>query len=477
LSALLGPLVEWCERAPLDHMLWLPGQDAFHRATSKRRLFRAGNQAHGKTTAGCAELIWRCLGWHPRKTVRPPPVRWWAISSSEKQSGTLQKKLWDLVPKSQVDPRTWYDETKGAFVGKYPLIRFRNGSVIEFRWTGSRSLNLAGASLDGVWFDEPPATQRAFTEIERRLTRTGGDLLATLTPVNAPVGYLRAFCEAGRIEDLWYPLRPEHLIPVGATRPIRTEDGVPMDADWIEEQRHLVPLFEQPVVLDGEWEFRRVGSVFEGAWDPRRHLHDLVFPPHSVKLTLGTDFGGENLRQYSILMAVDDSGDWPEVWAIDEYTPDGPSTMEEDVQGVLGMLSRNGVRWHELDYAFADKKWSGRKHEETKKMVESFQRAVEDTLRLRRGTLRPVIQNVKKGKDAGAGSRERGVRFLYQCMVRRDREHFHVSQACPLFAKALGGWDWTETLKDQIDGARYALKPWILGSRAPLSVSTVHIRR
>ena len=474
---LLSPLVDWVESSPLEHIQWLPGQHAWLSDPGRRKLFRAGNQAQGKTWAGCSELIWRCLGRHPFHDTRPPPVHWWAVSSSEKQSGVLQQKFWTLAPRNQLDSRTYYDESKGAFVGKYPLARFRNGSIVEFRWTGSRSLNLAGASLDGVWFDEPPSRQRAFTEVERRLTRTGGDLLATLTPVNAPTDYLKALCDAGKVADHWYPLRPEYLIPVGCRSPICDGAGHPMDAAWIEEQRALVPAWEVPVVIDGEWEFRLVGSVFAGAWDPQRMVKRPAFPSYPVKLALGTDYGGETLRQVSILIAVDDSGDWPVVWVLDEYVADGPTTTEEDAAAVLEMLRRNGLSWADLDYAHGDKKWSGRKGDLTAKANEDFQRAVEDRLKLKRHALKPAMRNVKKGPDAGSGSRERGVRYVHQCMVRRDACHFFVHPRCEVLIRALGRWDWTEEMKDPVDALRYALRPWILGVRARMTPSTVRISR
>jgi len=475
--SLLCPLIEYAESSPLEWMDWLPAQDAFLRSSDRRKLLRAGNQAHGKTTVGCAELAWRCLGQHPYRSVPPAPVHWWAISSSERSSGILQRKLWELMPKSQVREETFYDYSKGAFVGKYPLMRLHNGSIVEFRWTGSRTLNLASETLSGVWFDEPPSRQRAFSEVERRLTRTGGDLVMTFTPVNAPVDYIQDLAERGKIRDLHYSLRPEHLIPVGRRSPICTVDGTPMDAAWIQEQREIVASWEAPVVLDGEWEFRSVGAVFD-AWDPARFTARMSLPSHELSLALGIDYGGESLRMCVVLVAVDDSGLYPVIYVLDEYVADRATTTDEDAAYVLEMLRRHRISWSDLDYATGDIRWSGRKGDVATKSNTDMMRALEDELRLRRGGLKPTIRNAKKGREAGRGSVLRGVRFLHQAMVRQQQSLW-VSPRCPNLIRALGRWDWTETDKDPVDAFRYALKPWIFkatGATMPVSYQ-IEIRR
>jgi len=235
-----------------------------------------------------------------------------------------------------------------------------------------------------------------------------------------------------------------------------------MDAAWIQEQRELVASWEAPVILDGEWEFRTVGSAFE-AWDPTSMLRVPTFPGHPLKLCLGTDYGSESLRQITVLLAVDDSGDWPVVYCLDEYVAEGPTTLDEDAAAVLEMLRRNSLRWSDLDYAHGDKKYYDRRSglSQRIKSNEDFQRALEDRLKLKRGALKPAVLNAKRGRDAGAGSRERGVRFVHQCMVRRDGPHFVVHPRCVVLAKALGAWDWTEKMKDPVDALRYALRPWI----------------
>jgi phage terminase large subunit-like protein len=475
--SLLGPLVDLCESSPLDWYEWLPAQDAYLRSPAKRKLLRTGNQAMGKTTVGCADLLYCVTGSHPYRKVRPPPVHWWVISSSERSSGVLQKKLWDLTPKAQVEDGSFFDEGKGAFHGKYPTLRLRNGSEINFLWTGSRTLNLAGASLDGVWFDEPPSKQRAFTELERRLTRTGGELFMTFTPVNAPVDYIREFCKKGKIADLHFGLKPEHLIPVGRRFPIRTGDGTPMDAAWIAEQRSLVADWEAPVVLDGEWEFRTSGSVFT-RWDPREHVGIKDLPDYPLKLVLGVDYGDEKFREIAVFVAVDDtqvdSGGYPVIRVLGEYASKGTSTTREDARAILAMLRRKGIRWSSLDYVHGDKRYTGRKDSDTEKTNEALYQAICAELGVE--DIEPQVDSAKKGKGAGAGSRQAGTRFIHEAMLHPG--HFQVAEDCPVVQEAIEKWAWTEPYKDPIDALRYALRPWIIGTLSrDILPSTVRIRR
>ena len=90
------------DREPLRHMRWLPGQQAFLSDPSPRKLFRAGNQAMGKTTCGLADVVFRCLGEHPFLDVPTPPIEAWVLCASWSQSLAVQTKLWDMLPKHRV---------------------------------------------------------------------------------------------------------------------------------------------------------------------------------------------------------------------------------------------------------------------------------------------------------------------------------------------------------------------------------------
>ena len=108
LAANLKAIGAAAERRPLDFMRWLPAQLEFLKAKEKRVLLRTGNQL-GKTTAGCAELVWRMEGRHPFKEVRPAPVFGIVLCATHEQTLDIQKKLWDLVDRSLLAEGYVYD--------------------------------------------------------------------------------------------------------------------------------------------------------------------------------------------------------------------------------------------------------------------------------------------------------------------------------------------------------------------------------
>lgn len=468
---LLSGMVQLAERDPLSRICWLPGQFEYLHAAERAVLLRAGNQWLGKTTVGIADYIWWARGEHPFRRVPDRPVHGWIVSSSEQQSGVLAEKFHRLCPPAWVHPDSLYEPTKGHYRGKYPRVGVRhvNGgwSWLYFRWTGQRSLNLASATLDGVWFDEPPSSQRAFREVERRLTRTGGDLRLTFTPVNAPVDYIRDMVDEGSIRDIHYRLSPANLVPVGRAAPLCAMDGRAMDAEWIEEQRRLVFGWEGAVVLDGEWEFRSTGSVFS-AWDPAQHLARVSLAHHptmpaELTLALGIDYGDDEHRQVAVLVGIDDEGEYPRVFVLDEYVSTGKTTTDMDAEGVLAMLGRNGFRWMDLEYANGDKRYAGIRGGLTTKSNKAMQAEIGRRIGIQFERVRPPIHGAKEGARAGHGAVHRGARWLHEAMVRDD--HFLVDPRCVVVSECLGKWDWGEQWKDPIDALRYACKPWITARR------------
>src|SRR5690606_23561453 len=58
---------------PLRWIKWLPVQLRYLQERNRFRLFRAGNQSVGKTTAGLADMLMDAMGTHPyRASVRIP---------------------------------------------------------------------------------------------------------------------------------------------------------------------------------------------------------------------------------------------------------------------------------------------------------------------------------------------------------------------------------------------------------------------
>lgn len=446
------------------HVGWTPPQLALLQADHPRVLLRTGNQ-FGKTWGGIGEVIYHCLGRHPYKEVPPPPVEWWILTASWLQSVSIQQKLWKLLPKSALHEETEYDPVRG-FRGRHPTVRFLNGSLIRIKTARQGGLALAGATLHGVMVDEPPPSARIYGEIERRLTRTGGRLIMTLTPVNADVSWLQTVVaeEESPILDLHFRMEPENFVPAGAEEPLRTEKGELMDAQWIAAQRATVLSWEAPVILDGEFEFKATDRVFE-AYNPDVHLvpglmQSGLMPEGVVELSLGMDFGESALRTCAVEVYIDPTGPHPRIFVVGEYAPTGATTEDMDARGVVRMLARNGDRWQQLDYAWSDKKYSGRStRKSARSMHEAIDRELATTGELTTaGELRPSIRVAKRGAGAGNNSLWPSVRFLHDCMLRPG--HFYVDSSCAWLHKSLLNWDGREKheAKDIIDALRYAVR-------------------
>jgi hypothetical protein len=451
----------------LSSMRWLPPQDALLRYTGRRGLLRCGNQSYGKTTAGLAEVLLRCLGRHPYKTTTPPPLEAWVLCASWQQSVAIQAKLWDLVPKADVSERTKFDPING-FGSHSPALVLRNGSIIRIKTTQQGALNLAGATIDIALFDEPPYSVRVWTEIVKRVQARNGTVLLTLTPINRPVGWLRELVEAGHVDDMHFPLKAEYLVPVGQQEPLRLADGTVCDQVWIDKVRAETPTYEEPVVVDGEWETRVVGRIFD-CFTEAEHVKVASPAPRGAQAKLGTglDHGSRPGRQAGVLVAVHEvPGEYPTVAVWDE-TPEAtrPTVPEDDAEDLLAMLKRSDLEWGDLDHVFGDRP-AGIKGEAGRKGNLDIEDALRRKLKLSdRRKLKPRILDAKRGRGANQWSVDPGIRWIYHQLVRGK---FWVHPRCVRIIKALNEWDGREDdpNKDVLDALRYALRPWIIGGGA-----------
>lgn len=445
------------QQRPLDSYRWLPGQHALLQSREKRTLLRAGNQGQGKTTGGAAELLFRMIGSHPFKRVLPPPTFYWAICASDQQAGVVQRKVWELAPKDLVHPDSEYDLSKGAFLGKYPRLLMKNGSWCGFKTGGGDTASLASEKLHGAWFDEPPESERVFSEVLKRLTRTNGDLWMTFTPVNRPVGWVRKRVDARKLHDLHFRLEPENLRFVDNGEPIRLEDGTVCDQAWIDRFIADTPDQEVPVVCHGEWEFRVDGAYLAKVWDPTRMVSEQV-PDVDLEYALGIDFGDRPGKQVVVLLAIDEVGDGeghPWVYVLDEYVATtGRETPEDDAKGVLAMLRRHRLRWSELKRASSDRAHKAGRGDQ--KSATDLQAQVARIIGVKFGQVMPPVRVAKRGQGRGAESVRTRARWLYQTMARG---HFGVHPRCARLIEAIPRYNpWSDDdWKDPLDALVYGL--------------------
>jgi hypothetical protein len=450
---------------PVRYVRWLPLQYRFMLSPLLVKLIRAGNQGLGKSTACLAEVVGHCIGRHPLgREVPPPPVEWWILCASKRQSVAVQKKLWALLPKDELllgRGGTRFTPAAGFSPVEDPRVLFKNGSIIRFRATSQEGLDLTAATLDGALFDEPPSSERIYTEVLQRLEERGGTLLLGFTPVNADVGYIRELVASGAIVDFHARLEPHELVPVGHDQPLRTADGRVKDARYIAAREAKVSAYEREVVIHGGWEFRAQGAWFNGAWDPGRMVY-LAVPELHDKLVLGVDHGDRPGKQVAVLMAVNDRGtDGPVVHVLDLYRDElGIASPRVDAEGILHMLGRHGISWDQLFFAGGD-----RVHMQgTAKQKSNRDLAAQLCKQLGLESLdklRPPVRTVKRGSGRGAGSLRFGSRWLFHAMVEG---RFSVGPAAAFLIQALPKYDLTDDdkgYKDAVDAVRYGLDRWI----------------
>ena len=463
--SLAGEIRDRADDALLPYIRWLPGQDRFLRCAAPRKLYRAGNQALGKTTAGLTEVHWTASGEHPHLKRSNPPNESWILCQSWSQSVAIMAKFWSLVPKHHFADETQFDPIRG-FRGRHPAARYRNGSIVRFKTSAQGAGNLAGATIDGMILIDEPTHARLYEELNKRVLKSGGTISICMTPVNGPVAWCREMCEAGLIEDIHTPLTPEALIPVGSSSPLCLDDlkRTPMDAAFIAELRRNTLPMEEPVVIDGEWETRCATRLFT-AWDSTTMVSE-VLPTGKVEVCVGIDYGAANraFAQTAILVAVQmytDAGRrYPRVYVLDERSSDGSTSALQAARDIVAMLKANGMAWRQVDRAYGDKPVASRWVQ--KSNVTTMQHLARLTGKTY-NALAPRILKAKSGKGNVSGSVSMGCRFLHQAMVRGD---FYVNPKCERLIQGIETWDYTtqHPTKDIIDALRYSLKGYVFGS-------------
>jgi phage terminase large subunit-like protein len=367
---------------------------------------------------------------------------------------------------------------------------FDNGSVIRFKTTHQDALNLAGATLDGVLFDEPPRTREIYSEVRKRLMTTGGPLLMTLTPINAPTDWLRAEVERGAVVDLHFRWEAANFIPVGKKRPLRHESGERCDAAWVQRKRDEEPPWDAAVRLDGEWEDREGGRRFGGFVDAVGEPGSNVvaeLPNRDLRIGLGIDHGETGQNQAFFLVGIDEASvnvaaEMFPVVGIDEHVSETTTTVQQDAMDVLAMLDRNGLEWEDLAFVGGDNPTSGRKDRKdnlrlTEAILRELRRRHPDRYAgLRASDLRPRITAAKQGRLSGKGSLRRGERWLDKLIVAKG---FTVHECCVLFRDCMRRYDGTKQSehKHLPDACRYALNEYIKGYRLPSREQIAEARR
>ena len=468
---------------PWQQVDLLPGQHAVLHDPAPLRLFRGPQQALGKTWCGALDLIGHSTGLHPwcPEVVSPQAIHAWVVCGTKEQSIAVQQKLWDLLPKHRLHPETRWDDLRG-FPGHYPGFRIRHvsggWSRVAIKTSRMGGLALSSASLTYAWFDEPPINQRVFSEVHKRLLKAGryARLLMTMTPINAPVEWLRLEVEEDKhlgISDHQHRLVPEELVPVtNSSRPIVLADGTECGPEWVKAQRAQTMLHEVPVVCDGEFRLGSVGAVFTSFGDANITTGGIT---GRRNVLLGVDYGLRVFAQCFLLVAVD----WPEgkgrdprVLVLDEEVGSGDTTDDDDAEAVIRLLSRHGIKWQSLKSAYGDNPhYRPGRYTLAKKSNQRLMRAIrrhpkKGQIGLRKASMVPEIRPAKRGACAQGGAVQHGARWLHRLMLQPGR--FQVHARCEETIASLKAYDLMPNTDEShlVDALRYALRDIIYSGRA-----------
>lgn len=470
------------KEAPLYYISWLPPQIEFFKEPHKVKMYRAGSQVMGKTWAGLGDVIFRCLGKHPYRTVREPPIECWIVCVTAKQSVQIQKKFYELVPKSELDPSVRFNPTTG-FVGTNKNVQFKNGSVVRFFTSNQNSSAFSSGSIELILFDEPPASQDVFDEGRKRIQSKRGQCLLTLTPLNLDCEWLRKICDSDPnvaqpvVRDLHFETKAEYLIPEGFTKPITFSDGesepVPCDQAWIDQ----ITYGERKAAtrVHGHWDDQLENTFFSECFIHSKHVFNQFPYSEEPVYKLGIDFGtGQKNSQYAVLAGVlpsklckNCSAKIPKprrlcikcrpetIWIFDESASKVQTTQAQDATAILDMLERNNLEWGDLKMAFADRDHMA-KHETMKKGISDISKHLANQLNYRRETLTPKILSAKRGKKHGAGSKQVGEDWLIDALLE---DRVFIDRRCKVMIEALMKYDGNKYSdhKHPIDALRYCL--------------------
>ena len=296
--------------------------------------WQGANHETGKPLATRAQKKNHCLGRHPHYKTDPPPIEAWLITHSHEQSRTIQQKLYDMIPKEELDPSCEFVRGRG-FRGLAPLCKFRNGSLIRIK-TAGQGLGLASATANLVCIDEP-VDQSTFNELVARTSRGGaggkrGTVAISLTPVGGvDVTYIKEMIERGLISAHRAPLTVEATTPIGLPK------GFLLSQEQIDEITQAFLPYDREARINGSFEVAPIGVVFENFTEDMISSQP-VPRGGDYRFCIGIDHGSNPGSQVAVVSCVDMRDQQnPRVFVLGEYTS-GQAPPEHHAQAILELL-------------------------------------------------------------------------------------------------------------------------------------------
>jgi len=457
---------------PRSRFLPLPLQLSFYRDDAKIRIIRTGNQGIGKTTAVLIDAISECIGDHPFREVAPWEGKKLValICATAEQSLPIQRKLskllrpWMLEGGSlhrQFDPTTGY--------GRPPIIRFPNAEL-HIKSCSQGELALAGSEYDVIYFDEP-MTAAIWSEAIERVSARGGRIAASFTPIGRrDLSWLEEYEKQPHVSVHHSPLTAEALIPVdprtgeSTGKPYVGPDGRPRDQAWIDDKiRDCLPMY-RPARIHGAYKLVLEGRVFQAFDEDKHSVAEL--PDLDWDLSIGIDHGTVERvgKQTAVLVGYNKKHNLAVVF--DEWVSEGESSTDDDAAAIINMLTRNGLEWTDLSYAYGDRAVRGTSRfaaKDNAKLLKAIKRQLGVTEKIY-----PFITVAKRTRLNTAEGYVHSIEWIHKQQVSTTDDggpRFLVfGDSCPNVIKAFQTWEGgkTEEPKDVLDAVRYGFIPWIL---------------
>lgn len=399
----LDNVLAWAESRP--DLTYRPGPTvgAFQASTSRLALLVAANQI-GKTNGICKWANDRCLAY----TGAGPGVLLAMIADLDNQYPVFSSKLWEVCARSELHADCKYVEGKGFMTHGRRLVKYRNGARIEFRGGKGEQMSAASVTCDlGVVVDEIP--QRGhFAEAMRAAQRYMAPVRVGFTAVGRPAGWFRRRVQGD--PDSGSP--PEDVHPdTGAPLWAVYNCGLTKtECPWLsEDQIALIyaqtPEEERPQRLHGAWEGPTADRLFTGMTGDR----ELPMPPEGKWRVRVTMDHGEGAGHEHVVLLYHDA---TRVVAVDEYVNTRASAIEEDAQGIVAMLARNGLHPAAVDSWMGDVNSSGKANAGSSVNAD-LARAISALVQA------PGLVTIRK-PDKRPGSVEYGTRLLNYALHRGD---------------------------------------------------------
>ena len=262
--------------------------------------------------------------------------------------------------------------------------------------------------------------------------------------------------EAGDLHEVHARMTADTLTYVRSGLPKRTREGEICDAAWIERTIADCLPYEVPVRIHGAWDMAVEGAYFAGFKPADVSLggHLVEHPPSDdMALYLGFDHGTGVGNQTAVLVGFTPDGT---LWVLDEWQRTQLSTVRDDAEEIVGMLSRMSVSWPDLVQAYGDIPAG---QGPARRGNADLENGIRKVLGMRsRKALMPRIRTTASKRGKGSNPRQ-AAQYAYRWLHRRMAEgRFKMLKQCEGLTAALGRWDGSpaSSFKHLIDALHYA---------------------